>query len=257
MTVTVTRDGVVIWTGSATVTIQPRTVSLTAQSISTVYDGAAHSLDVTVPLGDGGAVTTADAEAIRQALQFTMGGTAVENSFTNAMPTTAVTVSANYPNYVILPATPTVTIDKRPVTLTADSLTGVVYDGLPHAVTTFTLAEPAEGTGLVPGDTVQSVTMTDNTRTLVGVSEPTPSQAVMGVGNADNYLFTYQKGALEIVKSSALTLTLNAGAGSYVYDGLSHGCAVRLRCPHAQGCAGQCYLRSNLRVLPDPACGGG
>ena len=34
MSRTVTRDGVVIWTGSATVTIQPRTVSLTAQSIA-------------------------------------------------------------------------------------------------------------------------------------------------------------------------------------------------------------------------------
>lgn len=226
VTVTVTRDGTVIWTGTANVNITPKTITLTADNIDVLYDGVARSLDVTVPTGATGAVTAADAEAIRQSLVYSVGGVQVPNTFVNAMPTTTVTVSATHPNYVIVPATPTVTIGKRPVTITADSLTGVVYDGMPHTVSTFTVTPATDTTGLITGDSVASVTLIDNTRTEVGINQPTPSQAVMGVGNAANYTFTYEKGTLEIVKSDQLTVNLSAGAGTYVYDGQTHGYTV-------------------------------
>lgn len=220
VTVTVRRDGVVIWTDTGYVSITPRTISLSASDINVLFDGQPHSLDVTVP---SGVASAADAEGIRQALTYSMGGVAVANSFTDAMVQTTVTVAATYPNYTILPATPTVTIGKRPVTITADNLTGVIYDGNAHSVTTYTVAAATDTSGLIAGDAVGSVVLSDNTRTLVGTSVPTPSQATLSTGKAANYAFTYLPGVLEIVQSDALTLTLSAGAGTYVYDGLSHG----------------------------------
>lgn len=222
VTVTVRRDGAVIWTGSANVNIARKPISLSADDISAVYSGGMNTLSVTVPTGESGAVNNADAQAIRNALTFRVAGAAVTNAFTDAMAETVVTVASTHADYVIAPAYPKVTIAKRPVTITAGSDTAV-YDGLLHTVNDWAVAPPDDDTGLVSGDSVVSVAFADNALRNVGVAYPSASNAVMGTGNADNYTFQYKTGVLEITQSDALTLAVAAGEGAYVYDGQSHG----------------------------------
>ncbi len=225
VTVTVRRDGLVVWTGTATVAISRKPIALAAESISVVYDGEAHSLDVSVPTGINGAVNDADAQAIRSSLTYVMGGSATGNRFVDAMPETLVAVSGEHPNYIIASAYPTVAIARRPVTITASSLTAT-YDAQPHSVTTWTVAPPAAGTGLVGDDAVGTVTLSDNVRTDVGESQPMPSGATLATGDVENYSFQYNSGLLKVTQSSALTVSLSAGAGAYVFDGAAHGFAA-------------------------------
>ena len=135
-----------------------------------------------------------------------------------------LTVRASNPNYDNQPtASATLSITPREVTVRAGS-GSFLYDGLTHTVTGWTVDATGATTGLIGTDTITGAQLTGNARAELG--------------------------------SNAITVAVtawSAGADPANY----HGCAVRLRCPHAQGCAGQCYLRSNLRVLPDPACGGG
>jgi len=222
VTVTVWRDGVAIWTGSATVSITPKPIALSADNIDGRYDGTAHALIVYVPAGENGAVNSADELAILGSLTYTVGGQAVSGSFADAMDTTTVTVSAQHPNYLITPAYPTVTIGRRPVIITADSLT-VTYDAQPHRVTTWQVAPADETGGLVGTDAVDTVSLSDNERMDAGVSHPTPHGATLVSGKADNYLFQYESGVLTVEQSANLTLDLSAGAGTYVYDALAHG----------------------------------
>lgn len=224
VTATIRRDGQVVWTGSATVAITRRPLTLLADDLSAVYDGSGHVLSVDVFVGENGAATAEDAQAIQSALTFTMGGVAVPNSFINAMPATTVIVSATNDNYTITGASPTVTISKRPVSLLADSLSGIVYDGAEHVLDTFTVAAADDDTGLVGTDQVQTVLWTDNTRTDAGVSHPQPSDATMSVGKISNYAFEYLAGTLEIVQSDSLTVELSADSATF--DGLAHGFTV-------------------------------
>ncbi len=225
VTVEVWRDGVRVWAGSATVTIARKAIALAAENMETRYDGQAHSLPVTVPAGANGAVDTTDRNAIIASLTYTVGGVTVANSFTDAMPTTMVTVSATHKNYVIAPAYPTVTITRRPVTITADSLRET-YDGKSHKVSTWKVKPKDKDTGLVGSDAVGAVLLSDNLRTGVGTSTPTPYGATLSSGSADNYAFQYVSGTLTVTPAPNLRVDMTAGAGTYIYDGTAHGFTV-------------------------------
>lgn len=219
VTVTVSRDGEVIFTGAATVTITPRPITLTAEGIDTIYNGEAHTIGVTVPTGAAGAVNDAEALAIRNAVTYAVAGSPVENSFTDAMAATVVTVSAVYPNYTITSATPTVKIAPRVVTITAGSL-NEVYDGTEKSVLNWIVSDPTDTTGLVGTDAIDNVTLMNNKRTVVGTDYPEPSGATLSAGDAANYSFDYQNGTLTITQSDALTLSVTAD--TYIYDGNAH-----------------------------------
>ena len=219
------RDGIMIWTGVSTVTIAPKPIALAADNINERYSGEAYSLTVTLPAGENGAVSTTDESAILASLTFTMGGQAVENSFTDAMPATIVTVSATHANYTIAPAYPTVAIDRRPVTITADSLTEK-YNGKAHRVSSWKVKPKDDETGLVGEDAIGTVLLSDNVRTETGTSSPTPYSATLSSGSADNYTFLYASGTLTVETASNLTIDFTAGEGSYIYDGTAHGFAV-------------------------------
>ncbi len=113
-------------------------------------------------------------------------------------------------NYDITYAKGTLTINAKPVTITADSGTKV-YDGKPLTVGTCT------NTALAEGHSIQSVTVTGS-QTEVGSSENEPSAARIVNADGDdvtaNYVITYNNGTLKVTPAP-VTLTANSGSKTY------------------------------------------
>ncbi len=190
-------------------TVEPLS-GLSLNSYDGVYDGMPHG--VTLVDGD------------KQLLGSDTITYSTSNAYIDAMiaPQT-VTVSIFRDGVKVKELSATVKIAKRPVTITADSST-VTYDSLPHSVTTWTVEPTTSDRGLVGSDAIQSVTLTDNTRTVVGECYPTPSGATFAIGNADNYNCIYESGLLKVTQRADLDVKLSAG--EYVYDGTFYGYTV-------------------------------
>jgi hypothetical protein len=182
-------------TGTLTIDKAPATVTLTAASLSAVYDGSPHAT----------AATTSPAGL---AVQITYdGGWAVPTHAGSY----AVLATITDGNHVPATTTGTLTIDKAAatVTLTAASLSAT-YDGSPHAV------------GVTTGPPGLTVTVTYD----AGSSAPTNAgyYAVLATVVSNDYAGT-ATGTLTIAKAAA-TVTIAPASLSAVYDGSPHAVTV-------------------------------
>ena len=115
-------------------------------------------------------------------------------------------------NYTITYAKGTLTVNKKAITITADSA-NKTYDGTALTKSTYT------NTALAEGDTLTSVTVTGS-QTNAGSNDNVPSAAVIkNAGGTDvtaSYDITYTNGTLTVNKKA---ITITADDASKTYDG--------------------------------------
>ena len=132
---------------------------------------------------------------------------------TNAGDDATVTINNATGGGYIVYGSKTFTINKKALTIIADSETKV-YDGTALTKNTYTT-----NTALAEGDAIESATITGS-QTVVGSSDNVPSAAVIKKGDEDrtaNYEITYAKGTLTVTKK-ALTITAEAKSKTYGED---------------------------------------
>ena len=112
-------------------------------------------------------------------------------------------------------ATDEFTINKRPVTITADSSRGNVYTGSPFTVETSSVTS---GSDFVSGVTY-AVEFDDNERTDVGTSHPMPKNVVLQGDDLSNYKVSYAPGVLEVVRANASVYKPSVSITGWTYDG--------------------------------------
>ena len=192
--------------GTLSVTVN-RAVIITAGTETKVYDGTAltkNSYHVT-GLAEGdrvGSVTVTGSQTVYGTSANVPSGAKIVNA-------AGEDVTASY---VVTYGNGSLTITKKPVTVTADSDTKV-YDGTALTKDSYT------NTALVKGDSFDSVTVTGS-QTVFGSSSNVPSAAVIkneaGDNVTDSYEITYANGTLEVTKKA---LTITADSDTKVYDG--------------------------------------
>ena len=132
----VTAPGYAAKTGSYTLTIEPATIQYTATKYEGKYDGAKHTISVTVTEPVNGAVITYCDEE-----NGTYTATAPEYS---AAPTNAtVWFKIEAPNYTTVKDSRTVTIDEADMTVDITANERVTYDGQPHVSATINKLIPS------------------------------------------------------------------------------------------------------------------
>lgn len=132
----VTAPGYAPKTGSYTLTIEPATIQYTATKYEGKYDGAKHTISVTVTEPVNGAVITYCDEE-----NGTYTATAPEYS---AAPTNAtVWFKIEAPNYTTVKDSRTVTIDEADMTVDITANERVTYDGQPHVSATINKLIPS------------------------------------------------------------------------------------------------------------------
>lgn len=132
----VTAPGYAAKTGSYTLTIEPATIQYTATKYEGKYDGAKHTISVTVTEPVNGAVITYCDEE-----NGTYTATAPEYS---AAPTNAtVWFKIEAPNYTTVKDSRTVTIDEADMTVDITANERVTYDGQPHVSATINQLIPS------------------------------------------------------------------------------------------------------------------
>ena len=189
-------------------TITKRDVTITSKSAEKMYDGSElikRDIEVT---GDG-FVKNEGVTCIYTGTQTQFGSS--ENTFTYR-----VKDNTNADNYNIKTANGTLTVTKRPVTLTSASETKT-YDGKPltkHEVT-------ESGERFVNGEGVQyDVT---GTRTLPGTSSNTFTYTANNGTNLDNYIITKKLGTLTVLdRGEKFEITVKAKDHTQVYTGVEY-----------------------------------
>ena len=205
--------------------ITPMTVKLTANSgETTTYDGTEKTVS-----GYKCSVEGLTFDGISAEISATKPGT-YEVTFSNV---TLNQTTDSTGNYVVSETTNgTLTISKRPLTITADSDTKV-YDG------TALTKDSVSAEGLADGDKIESVTVTGS-QTMAGQSNNVPSEAkIVNAAGEDVtkcYEITYAKGTLEVTKK-ALTITAESASkeydktaltkDSYTFSGLADGDSIK------------------------------
>ncbi|MBQ6503052.1 MAG: Cna B-type domain-containing protein [Flexilinea sp.] len=118
--------------------------------------------------------------------------------------------------YDITPENGTLTVEPRPLTITAGSDTKV-YDGTPLTKDSIELSET---TPLAEGDSIQSRTV-NGSQTEVGSSANVPSNAVIvnkdGETVTSSYIIKYENGELTVTRNRSVIIT--AASDTKVYDG--------------------------------------
>ena len=171
--------------------------TITLGSSSFTYNGSAQEPTITVK----------DGKTPIAASEYTVG----YSNNTNAGDATVTINNATGGGYIVY-GSKTFTINKKALTITADSETKV-YDGTALTKNTYT------NTALADGDAITSVTVTGS-QTVVGSSDNVPSAAVIKKGDEDrtaNYGITYVKGTLTVTKK-ALTIIADAKSKTYGED---------------------------------------
>ena len=190
-----------------TLEVTPKTVTITADSDTKVYDGTALTKDsyTNSALGTGDSI-----ESVTVTGSQTVAGTS------DNVPSAAKIVNGEGKDvtgsYVISYANGTLEVTKKALTITADSDTKV-YDGTALTKDTYS------NTSLAEGDSIDSVTVT-GTQTKVGTSSNVSSAAkIINAAGTDvtaSYEITYANGTLEVTKKS---VTVTADSDTKVYDG--------------------------------------
>ena len=191
-----------------TLEVTPKTITVTADSTSKVYDGIALSLNSYSgheQLAEGDSFSSVSVEGS----QLEVGKSDNVASAARIISSTGENVTGSYiDNYVNgeLEVTP------REVTITAGS-EAKTYDGTPLTKNSFT------NTMLATGDRIVSVTV-EGTRTTAGTAENVPSDArIINAAGADvtaSYNITYVNGTLTVNRKE---ITITADSGVQVYDG--------------------------------------
>ena len=191
-----------------TADITTKAITITADNASRAYDGTAHTKNsYSVTSGE-----LADGDTIESV---TVTGSQKYAGSSDNVPSAAVIKNSSgvdvTSNYNITYTNGTLTVTKKPLTITADSDTKV-YDTTPLTKNNYT------NTALAAGDTIESVTVAGS-QTAVGESANKPSAAVIKNGNEDvtaNYDITYVNGTLEVTKKA---VTITAKSDTKTYDG--------------------------------------
>ena len=186
--------------GTLTVT-KNGTLTVTGKNYTGVYDGASHGEAATASVPDakieystdGGATWTTEFPTIKD------------------VGTMTVTARATNPNYVTAEKTYTLTVNKRPVTLTSDTASKA-YDGTPLTRPDVTVT----GDGFVAGE-VTDIRATGSV-THVAENEVTNTITYIEGENfkASNYTITVKEGKLSI---TPVAIELTAASDSKTYDG--------------------------------------
>ena len=200
-------------TDKVNLTINPRSISnVTASATSVTYNGSQQTANVSI--SDSGATLTAN--------DYTISG----NTGTNA---TSYTITITGRNNYTGTKTITWTINKRPVTITANSASKT-YDGtaLTKNSVTASAQDNTKNTGMISSHHVHTWTVSGS-QTTAGSSYNTVTAATIyngassthgGSGDTtnvtDNYAITFAKGTLTVNKR---TVTYKANDESKVYDG--------------------------------------
>jgi len=193
---------------STTADITAKALTIKADSDTKVYDGATHTKNsYSVTSGE-----LADGDTIESV---TVTGSQKYAGSSDNVPSAAVIKNSSgvdvTSNYNITYTNGTLTVTKKPLTITADSDTKV-YDTTPLTKNNYT------NTALAAGDTIESVTVT-GTQTAVGESANVPSAAVIKNGDENviaNYDITYVNGTLKVTKK---VVTITAKSDTKTYDG--------------------------------------
>ncbi|MBR5273271.1 MAG: VWA domain-containing protein [Clostridia bacterium] len=198
--------------GTLIVTKNAKVITITAASDSKVYDGT--------PLTNYGYTYTSGVIAEGDYLVVTIkgsqtdAGTSVNEIISYSVMRGGVNVT-DY--YTIETVNGTLTVEKRDLTITADSA-NKVYDGTVLKDNGWKDTAPA---GLADGDTVASVTV-EGGQFGVGSSANVASGAIITRGGVDvtaNYDITYVDGTLTVEKIGT-SITITANSNSKIYDGL-------------------------------------
>ena len=131
----ITASGYTAATGSATIVINPATISYTAENYTTTYDGQPHGINVQVTAPTSGS-------SIQYRYDDVTEWSTVNPTFTTGTHTVYFTISA--PNYTTTEVdSRTVTIDDATMQFTATGSTST-YDGQPHEISV-EVTTPASG----------------------------------------------------------------------------------------------------------------
>lgn len=201
VTITDKAGGDYIVYGSTTFTINPASVTLTANSGTEAYDGTEKTLNGFTCTVNGLTFTGVSASG---------SGTNIGDypvTFTGVTIGTTKDTSGNY--VVSETVNGTLTITPKSLTITADSDTKV-YDGTALTKNSYT------SEGLMEGDVIESVTITGS-QTEAGSSDNVPSAAVIKKGDEvvnANYTITYTNGTLTI-NPKPLTIIADAKTKAY------------------------------------------
>ncbi|MCH5351366.1 MAG: transglutaminase domain-containing protein [Clostridiales bacterium] len=217
----------------ATLSVTPRTVTLTAGSAEKVYDGSVLTcLDYELKDGENEDEGLADGDNIEIAMT---EGSAIGRvgSVKNVIDITAtrifcgegddaVDVTFNY-NFVTFDGTLTVTV--RKITVTAGS-SAKAYDGLPltlHDISSVYVDEDGnEDTGIAPTDTPEYEMTAGSTITEVGEVDNVIDRATFRIYNddlgdvTDCYEIEFKDGLLAVVECN---IVITVGSASKEYDG--------------------------------------
>ncbi|MBQ6348512.1 MAG: hypothetical protein IJI71_13310, partial [Clostridia bacterium] len=192
---------------NGTLEVTKKAVTITADGDTKVYDGTPltkNSYDKTaLASGDSvQSVTVTGSQTVFGSSENTPSAAKIVNGAGDDVTS----------SYDITYASGTLSVTKKPLTITADSGTKV-YDGSALTKNSYTK------TDLADGDSVESVTITGS-QTVVGSSNNVPSAAVIknssNVDVTSSYAITYANGTLKVTKKA---LTITADSDTKVYDG--------------------------------------
>jgi autotransporter-associated beta strand protein len=195
--------------GINTVSINKATLTVTADDKSRVYGDSNPSLTYTI----AGYVNSENATLASITGAPTISTTATAASNVNTYTITSVANNLGAANYQFSYVDGTLTINRRPVTVTADNKTRVYGDANPA----LTFAVAADGTGTSRG-MYNSQTLTGAVATTAvattNVGNVSITQGTVTNANNANYDITYNNGTLSI---TAAELTYNATAAISIY----------------------------------------
>ena len=192
---------------NGTLEVTQKTLTITADSDTKVYDGSALTKD---------SFTNTDLATGDSIESVTVTGSQTVVGTSDNIPSAAVIKNADgedvTSSYAITYANGTLEVTQKTLTITADS-GEKVYDATALTKDSFT------NTALAAGDSIESVTVTGS-QTVVGSSDNVPSAAVIknaaGEDVTSSYDITYANGTLEVTQKE---ITVTAVSGSKIYDG--------------------------------------
>ncbi|MBQ3360701.1 MAG: LPXTG cell wall anchor domain-containing protein, partial [Prevotella sp.] len=195
---------------NGTLEVTKKTVTITADSDTKVYDGTALTKN---------SYTNTDLAEGDEIKSVTVTGSQTNVGKSDNVPSAAKIVNADgddvTASYDIKYVNGSLEVTKRSLTITAatDSKT---YDGTPLT------NDGYEAEGLAEGDEVDEVTVTGS-QTKAGSSDNVPSDAKIVNADGDdvtaNYDITYVNGTLTVAKKGDVVVTITEHSGTYTYDG--------------------------------------
>ena len=194
--------------------IAPKALTLMAGSGSRVYDGTAFTV---------GTVTASGFVAGEGAIYQCAGSQTDVGNSANEISAIGWNANTKAGNYAVTKVAGTLTVTKRPVTLTAANISKP-YDGTPLALTAadIEITEPGHA-GRVPLPNGESFVFSNfASRTEAGQTPATFSYAAGPGTSLDNYAVSVTQGRTITITKSATAISVTAASEEWVYDGEAH-----------------------------------